>query len=140
VAILEEIIARIRIQKARAAIFFIAIWVIEFMNTRARCVNNLRAATGQWACGFVVKVPHVGGKICATRWSPIFLLLISDRYRARFTPKPGPISQSPRSVIFFEGVKNRTALLRLAGRWLDIQHERWPEANATALGEPISSG
>jgi hypothetical protein len=47
-------------------------------------------------CGFGVKVPRGRGKICATRWSPIFLLTINDRYRARFTPKPGHIALSPR--------------------------------------------
>jgi hypothetical protein len=47
-----------------------------------------------------VKVPRGHEKICATRWLPIFLLMINDRYHARFTPKPGPISQSPRSLVF----------------------------------------
>jgi hypothetical protein len=65
-------------------------------------VRNPRAATGQWACGFGVKVPRGHEKICATRWSPIFLLMINDRYHARFTPKPGPISQSPRYDFLFE--------------------------------------
>jgi hypothetical protein len=34
-------------------------------------------------------------------------LLNQDRYRARFTPKPGPISQSPRYVFLFEGVEDQ---------------------------------
>jgi hypothetical protein len=68
-------------------------------------VINPRAATGQWACGFDVKVPRGHEKICATRWSPIFLLVIDGCYHARFTPKPGPISQSPRYLILFETAK-----------------------------------
>jgi hypothetical protein len=71
------------------------------------CVINPRAATGQWACGFGVKVPRGREKICATRWSPIFFLTNNDCDRARFTPKPGPISQSPRSLGLFEEVKDQ---------------------------------
>jgi hypothetical protein len=33
----------------------------ECGNAEMRYAINLRAATGQWACGFVVKVPRVGG-------------------------------------------------------------------------------
>jgi hypothetical protein len=43
-----------------------------------------------------VKVPRGQEKICATRWSPIFFFYINDFYHARFTPKPGHISLSPR--------------------------------------------
>ena len=37
-------------------------------------------------------------KICATRWSPIFCRA-QLKHRAPFTPKPGHISQSPRSSL-----------------------------------------
>jgi hypothetical protein len=52
-------------------------------------------ATAQCACGFGVKVPRGQEKICATRWSPIFLCATNDCYHARFPPKPGHIALSP---------------------------------------------
>jgi hypothetical protein len=66
-------------------------------------------------CGFGVKVPRGWGKICATRWSPIFFLTIHGCSHARFPPKPGHISPPPHrsgSLVCFCGIaENRGCAL-----------------------------
>jgi hypothetical protein len=62
-----------------------------------RFVCKQRAPTGQCACGFGVKA-HATRKMRATRWSLIFCSTRQHPFHAHFTPKPGRLARSPRSV------------------------------------------
>ena len=62
------------------------------------CLNFApRTATGQCACGFGVKTRAMRKN--RSRFRSAFLLVRLTCLRAPFTPKPGRISQSPRSAL-----------------------------------------